>query len=285
MYEQTRSVIIPSQHGLPIENDVLKMKPSKNKPLTSSPRISDIEGPLYLQLYQQLRINIQSGLYPVDSSFPTEAQLCEQYRLSRYTVREATRKLAEEGLISKKAGVGTIVRATQPTPFVSTVGTFEGAMEYNNTTRLEVLNSQRSEASIDLAEALRCPIGSVWIAITAMRHPAGQINPMSYTQIYLRPAFAELMVHLHGDHPSVYTLLQKLFGIEVQCIRQRIEASLMPQPAIDLLKLPAGNPALHVQRCYYDAKGELLAASMNWYIPSRFRMETSFLRHEQPTSP
>ena len=284
MSEQTRSVIIRSQQGLSTENDVLNMMPTRTKPLTSSPRISDSEGPLYLQLYQQLRTDIQSGLYPVNSSFPTEAQLCEQYGVSRYTVREATRKLAEEGLINKQAGAGTVVRATQPTPFVSTVGTFEAAMEYNNTTRLEVLNSQRAEATNELADALRCSKDSVWIAITAMRHPAGQINPMSYTRIYLRPAFAELMVHLHGDHPSVYTLLQKLFSVEVHCIRQRIEATLMPQPAIDLLKLPEGHPALHVQRSYYDAKDELLAASMNWYIPSRFRMETSFLRQDKAVS-
>lgn len=261
------------------------MKPSTAPELSSPARIFPTEGPLYLQLYQQLRSAIRNGLYAVHSSFPTEAQLCEQYGVSRHTVREATRKLAEEGLISKQAGAGTVVRATQTTPYVSTVGTFEGAMEYNNTTRLEVLSSQREEASPELADAIRCPTGSVWIAITSMRHPAGQVNPMSYSRIYLRPAFAELIVHLHGDHPSVYTLLQKLFGVEVHSIRQRIEATLMPQAAIDLLQLPAGNPALHVQRCYYDTQDALLAASMNWYIPSRFRMETSFLRQDRPAFP
>lgn len=268
----------------PVTYAARNMKSTPALPVTSLPRASVTDGPLYLQLYQQLRSDIHEGVYAVHSSFPTEAQLCEQYGVSRHTVREATRKLAEEGLISKQAGAGTIVRAQQPPPFVSTVGTFEGAMEYNNTTRLEVLSSQREEACPNVAEALRCPVGSVWIAITSMRHPAGQVNPMSYTRVYLRPAFAELIVHLHGDHPSVYTLLQQLFGVEVHSIRQRIEATLMPDAAIDLLQLPPGNPALHVQRCYYDQQGALLAASMNWYIPSRFRMETSFLRQEKLAS-
>lgn len=282
MSVQTRCERIRSSQCTPSIHAARNMKPTPAPPLTSPARIFPAEGPLYLQLYQQLRADIREGLYAVDSSFPTEAQLCEQYGVSRHTVREATRKLVEEGLISKQAGTGTVVRAAQPTPYVSTMGTFEGAMEYNNTTRLEVLSSQREEVSPELADAIRCPAGSVWIAITSIRHPKGQVNPMSYTRVYLRPAFAELMVHLHGDHPSVYTLLERLFRVEIHSIRQRIEASLMPQAAIDLLQLPPGSPALHVQRCYYDAQDTLLAASINWFIPSRFRMEASFLRQDIP---
>lgn len=238
------------------------------------------DGPLYQQLYQQLRHAIQSGEYAVHSSFPTEAQLCATHGVSRHTVREATRRLVEEGLISKQAGAGTVVRATQPAaPYVlSSQSTFQDAMAYGDSTRLEVLSSRRCEADADLAAALRCLVGSVWIELTAMRHPAGQVSPMSYSHIYLRPAFAEIIALLHGDHPSIYALLQQHFGAEVDGIRQRIEAALMPDAGQTLLQLPAGSPALHVQRAYYDAQDMLLAASVNWYIPARFRMETAWRR-------
>lgn len=238
-------------------------------------------GPLYQQLHQQLRAAIQSGQYAVHSSFPTEAQLSAQYGVSRHTVREATRRLVEEGLISKQPGAGTVVRATQPVaPYVSTVGTFQDAMVYSDTTRLEVLASRRHEADAALAEALRCDVGSVWIELTAMRHPAGQVSPMSYSRIYLRPAFAEIMAHLHGDHPSIYTLLHSHCGAAVDGFRQRIDATLMPDEGLALLQLPAGHPALHVLRAYYDAQDQLLAASVNWYIPARFRMETTWRRED-----
>lgn len=257
------------------------MKNDAVLPAAASSPPTAAEGPLYLQLYHRLRAAIQDGTYPVHGNFPTEAQLCERHGLSRHTVREATRKLAQEGLISKQAGAGSVVRATQPTtPYVSTVGSLQGVMDYNNTTRLQVLGSHRKEASAELAAALDCAQGSVWIELVAMRHPVGQDNPMSYSCIYLRPAFAEIIAHLHGDHPSVYTLLQQLFGVQVDGIRQRIEATSMPPAAIELLKLPAQSPALHVQRCYYDAPQSLLAASLNWYIPARFRMETAWRRQE-----
>src|SRR5690606_5248601 len=121
---------------------------------------------------------IQSGTYAVHSSFPTEAQLSAQHGVSRHTVREATRRLVEEGLITKQPGAGTVVRATQPAvPFVSTVGTFQDDMAYSDSTRLEVLGSRRCEADATLAEALRCDEGSVWMELTAMRHPSGQVSP------------------------------------------------------------------------------------------------------------
>ena len=188
------------------------------------------DGPLYQQLYQQLCAAIQNGQYPVHSSFPTEVQLCAQYGVSRHTVREATRRMVEEGLISKQPGAGSVVRATQPVvPYVLTSeSTFQDAMTYGDSTRLEVLASQRKEADAALAAILHCPQRSVWMELTAMRHPTGQVSPMSYSQIYLRPAFAEIIAHLHGDHPSIYTLLKTLCGVEADSIRQRIEADLMP---------------------------------------------------------
>lgn len=246
----------------------------------SAARSAVADGPLYQQLYQQLCAAIQSGQYAVHSSFPTEAQLCAQYGVSRHTVREATRRMVEEGLISKQPGAGTVVRAAQPAaPYVlSSESTFQDAMAYGDSTRLEVLSSRRCEADAELAAALRCPVGSVWIELTAMRHPAGQVSPMSYSHIYLRPSFAEIIALLHGNHPSIYALLQQHFGAEVDGIRQRIEAALMPDAGQALLQQPAGSPALHVQRAYYDAQDMLLAASVNWYIPARFRMETAWRR-------
>ena len=258
------------------------MKRSTHLPAART-SVSDTKGsdPLYLQLYQQLRGGILSGQYAVDSSFPTEAQLCELHGVSRHTVREATRKLVEEGLIVKQPGAGTVVRSLQPIqPYVSPVGSFQDAMVYNDTTRLEVLSTRRYEATPELAERLRCAPGSVWMELTAMRHPAGQTSPLSFSLIYLRPAFAEIIAYLHGDHPSIYALLQQYCNTQVEGFRQRIEAALMPEAAVEQLQLPAHSPALHVARAYYDAQDHLLAASMNWYIPSRFRMETEWHRQD-----
>ena len=51
------------------------------------------DGPLYLQVVRALKDEIVSGVYPVGSQLPTEEELCERFSVSRYTVREALRRL------------------------------------------------------------------------------------------------------------------------------------------------------------------------------------------------
>src|SRR5574337_977754 len=71
--------------------------------------------PLYLQLAQILRGQIESGEYKVGDILPTEEQTSRDFGVSLITVREARRILADEGLISRQSGKGTF--ATQkPSP-------------------------------------------------------------------------------------------------------------------------------------------------------------------------
>ena len=65
--------------------------------------------PLYKQLMQKLRADIQSGVYPVHSRIPSEQELCETYQVSRVTVRKALSELTQEGLLKRHQGKGTFV--------------------------------------------------------------------------------------------------------------------------------------------------------------------------------
>ena len=50
---------------------------------------TDSYSPLYKQLMQKLRSDIQNGVYPVHSRIPSEQELCDTYQVSRVTVRKA----------------------------------------------------------------------------------------------------------------------------------------------------------------------------------------------------
>ena len=53
----------------------------------------------YLQVARTLRKEIVDGVYPVGSQLPTEHELCERFAVSRYTVREALRRLRDDNLV------------------------------------------------------------------------------------------------------------------------------------------------------------------------------------------
>ncbi|MCF2530481.1 FadR/GntR family transcriptional regulator [Yinghuangia soli] len=60
----------------------------------------------------QLRTEISSGRWPVDTRIPPEAKLMEQLGVARGTLREAIRALSHAGLLQVRQGDGTYVRAT-----------------------------------------------------------------------------------------------------------------------------------------------------------------------------
>jgi len=75
--------------------------------------------PRYYQLKEILEKRIQTGEFHPDDQFPTDENLCDEYGLSRGTVRRAIDMLVEEGRLRREQGRGTFVTAPLLTPFSS----------------------------------------------------------------------------------------------------------------------------------------------------------------------
>jgi DNA-binding LacI/PurR family transcriptional regulator len=69
------------------------------------------QGPKYLQIYRALEREIQSGRWKRGDRLPSEAQLVRQYGASRITVGRAVRDLQLAGLVERRAGSGTYIKA------------------------------------------------------------------------------------------------------------------------------------------------------------------------------
>ncbi|MEW5957478.1 MAG: GntR family transcriptional regulator [Chloroflexota bacterium] len=65
--------------------------------------------PVYLQLKEMLRNQIQQGFYLCHQKLPSERDLCQLYNLSRMTARRALKELIDEGLAYTQVGKGTFV--------------------------------------------------------------------------------------------------------------------------------------------------------------------------------
>lgn len=65
--------------------------------------------PLYQQIYDDIKGAIKDGTYKVDEKIPSEAELSEEYGVSRITVRRAIEDLCADGYLIKMQGRGTFV--------------------------------------------------------------------------------------------------------------------------------------------------------------------------------
>jgi DNA-binding GntR family transcriptional regulator len=70
--------------------------------------ISEI--PIYRQLADILRAQIEAGELPPGGLVPSEQQLMGQHGIARDTVRAAIKVLRDEGLVVTAPGKGTFVR-------------------------------------------------------------------------------------------------------------------------------------------------------------------------------
>ena len=69
--------------------------------------------PLHRQLFLVLHDEIARGAIPAGDPLPTEQELCDQFGVSRITVRRALADLADQGYITRRQGVGSVRSPTQ----------------------------------------------------------------------------------------------------------------------------------------------------------------------------
>lgn len=67
--------------------------------------------PRHRQISRDLLTDIANARYGPGSRLPSEAQLCQKFKVSRPTVGRALRELQDQGLIERRVGSGTYVRA------------------------------------------------------------------------------------------------------------------------------------------------------------------------------
>ena len=70
--------------------------------------------PRYAQIFDTLSKRVQTGLYPIDMRLPTESELCGEFNASRFTIREALRRMLEQGMVQRRQGAGSVVVSTRP---------------------------------------------------------------------------------------------------------------------------------------------------------------------------
>src|SRR5246127_5903753 len=124
----------------------------------------------YRDIAQRLRKEIRLGRTDIGDLLPTETELRARHGASRQTVREALRILMDQGLIVRRAGLGSVVIATEPPVlFTHSVKSLGEWLRYSNETYREVVGAREITADRKLAALLKCEPGKNWFLIEAIR--------------------------------------------------------------------------------------------------------------------
>ncbi len=242
--------------------------------------------PRYSLVARALAENIGSGRYPVGSLLPTEFELCKQFGVSRTTLREATRWLRDRGMVSGKAGVGTIVLARHPaSQYVHAVESISDVFQYAKGSLPPVIHRiEEREAGVEDAEFLRCVPGQRWLVIDLTRTFVGDDTPILYARVYVPQAYAGIVRLIPARSEPIYTLLQAEYGEPVLGVEQEFRSVQVEAEQARVLGISNGAPGLSVTRHYFGSGERLLLVTASCYRSDcySYRMRLNFNPRPDP---
>ncbi|OBI97757.1 GntR family transcriptional regulator [Mycobacterium asiaticum] len=236
----------------------------------------------YLQVARTLRKEIVDGVYPVGSQLPTEHELCERFAVSRYTIREALRRLRDDNLVSSRPRAGTLV-VPRPSAdsYVQHVMSINDLLEFATGTRFAIESVAMVTIDDELAARSGLGIGEQWLTVRGFRQTDGVEDTgaaLCRTEYYINRAFAAVGRLLQRHQGPIFPLIEDLFGLNIVEVQQEIMAVLLTPELSAGLDVEPGTPALQVQRTYRASDGRVAQVTINTHPASRFRHSMTMRR-------
>lgn len=210
--------------------------------------------PMYRQIAEDLREQIESGRFPPGSKLPTELELRERYDASRNTVRDAIKSLTNLGLTETRPGQGTFITDLK-TPFVTTLSgdplTGLGGGE-GETFKAEVSAARRlltnspvqveiQNATGEIATRLRIPADTEVVLRHERRFIDGTPYSMqtSYYPMDLVDRGATALLEASNIEQGTVRYLAETLGIRQVGYSDWVTVRAPTTPEADFFKLPA----------------------------------------------
>lgn len=210
--------------------------------------------PLYQQIYEQLRGKISSDQLKPGDALPTEADLIEQYRVSRATVRQALDALVQDGLIYRERGRGTFVAHPTVQQGLTRVISFTEDMRSRGfEPGSRVLSAALVPATDEMASRLAVDPGEELARIERLRLADGE--PMSVEASHLiHRACPGILRHDYAAN-SLRQMLEQHYDIRIVGASQAIRAVEATKELADLLSVRRGAALLFIERVSYSQYG------------------------------
>ncbi|CAJ1494152.1 GntR family transcriptional regulator [[Mycobacterium] kokjensenii] len=233
----------------------------------------------YLRVARVLRKEIADGVYPVGSQLPTEHELCDRFEVSRYTVREALRRLREDNLVVSRPRAGTVViPRTATNCYAQDVVSIDDLVAFAAGAQFQI--ESNAMVTLDAQDAARTglPVGTEWLAVRGSRRTAGQDAPICRTEYYINRAFAGVGRLLARHSGPIFPLIEDVFGVSVIEVRQHIRAVIVGAELATALAVEPGTAGLQMQRSYTTSEGEIAQVTVNTHAGDDYRYSMTLHR-------
>ncbi len=214
--------------------------------------------PLYSVIASRAQEHITSGDWKAGDRLPPERELCQDFGVSRATLRQALGELEERGLITRHQGRGTFVARPRLQLPIEGAFSIRDAMESRGMTMTtKVLTVETIEASRQLATDLACLPGDPIVYIERIR--IGDGEPMVLDTAHLRAELFPGLETIDFEKRSLYDVLESDYGRTIAEARETLEPVILTPRECTLLGVAPHTTALLTRRVTLDASGVVVA--------------------------
>ncbi|MBW2704692.1 MAG: GntR family transcriptional regulator [Deltaproteobacteria bacterium] len=211
---------------------------------------------LYHQLARTLRERIISGVYFPGEAIPTEPQLCEEFNLSRITVRQAVAILENEGMVQRQQGRGTFVMHFTRKSLGWNYGRVEDLIYLSKQTRLELTSKRKIKAPEKITRDLHLPLGHAVYAFKGIRYIKDN-HRASYRAYVVESIGRNIQIN-QLDNPVLFLEIEKISDERITTANQFVYATSATKEIANDMNLKPGNALLATKRIYLNEAGRPL---------------------------
>jgi len=236
--------------------------------------------PFYFQLTELLTREIETGRWAVGERLPSEPAICEQFGVSRTTVRQALMALESEGLIRREKGRGTFVAEQESGGWLlqSSHGFYEEAERAGHAVQSRVLGRKVEALPVWASESLRLQPGSEGVTVERLRWIDEHL--VMYVISHFPATVAEALLHADLETGSLYRVLEDRQGLVVAGGRRVVAATRADHKLAELLEVDPGSPLLCVEAVSWDNGLQPFECYRAWHRADRTKIEVRVVHQE-----
>lgn len=235
------------------------------------------------EIGRYLRERIMDGTYPAGSKLPAIPELMDEFDVARDTVRDAIARLANEGLVTPRRGVGTVVRDSTPVALAYRPDRPAAVWSEQADTGAQsdrVVEAGWVTPDREITVRLALPAGAQ--VVHRVRHQSKGEHVAQLMEQWIPDHVANAiegqssvdLSNKDAELPTDLFSLMRQAGTDPVVVTERVSTRMPDPDEADLLQLPSGVPVLITHRITRDEKDVPLETST--FTGAGDRMSQSF---------
>ncbi len=203
--------------------------------------------PLWAQLLEDLRERINTGEFA--EHFPTDKEMIEQYQVSRQTVREAVRRLEQDGVVVRRRGRGTSLTDKRFFQQLGTVYSLYREIEKMGHVQGSKILAQGSMNDAALAREFAVPDDHPFFHLERIRFADGEA--VAIDRVVIPMKFAAALTKVNFEHTGLYDEMERRAGIVPTTGEERLTPVILSREEASLLDCREPTAGMRIQRTTY----------------------------------